>query len=114
MTFFPADLGLKGKMDKFVFIEAIMNTGFGVTGQVRGLVGDGILIAASLKIFGWEQYWWILPIGIFLYLTTIFWIGTFLYRKNIIMRRGNLNNKISNPQLIKVERLLEEQAKRKE
>lgn len=123
MPLFPPELKLRGKLDRFVFIEAIFNTGAGAVGQIQGLAGNLILLATALKVFGQAQLWWVVLLVGLAYLVGVFGLGLFLFRKNIIMRRGNLTNKISNPQLLgveetlrrieqKVERVLEEQARR--
>lgn len=114
MSFFPPELHLEGKMYKAVFVEAIWNIGAGAVGQAKGFIGDLLLVAASLKIFGWERFWFIVPISGALYCIGVFLFGLFLYRKNVVMRRGNIVNCMGNPQVMDIIERLERIERRME
>lgn len=102
MIFFPPELKIKSKMDKYLFFEMLWNTGAGMIGQFRGLAGDFLMGGVALKVFGITRYWWLLPIFGILYLLSVFILGYILIRKNVVIRRGALNNRIGNPQLMEI------------
>ena len=104
---FPKELGLEGKLYKLVFLEVIWNTGNGAVGLIKSLAGDFLLVVTVLKVFGLERYWWLVIMGGVAYVVGVFFLGLFLFRKNIIARRGNVGNKIGNPQLLNIERGVE-------
>ena len=107
MKLFPKELGLEGKLYKLVFLEVIWNTGNGAVGLIKSLAGDFLLVVTVLKVFGLERYWWLVIMGGVAYVVGVFFLGLFLFRKNIIARRGNVGNKIGNPQLLNIERGVE-------
>ena len=102
MDIFPSELKIESRMDKYLFLEAMWNTGAGMVGQIKNLISDFLVGGIVLKIFGITQYWWLLPIIGFVYLISVFILGFFMQRKNIIVRRGGLMNRISNPQLMEI------------
>lgn len=104
MIFFPTDI--ESKLDKFLYVQAIWNAGAGKTGQIKQIIGELFAGAAFLKIFGLEKYMWLLvPVGI-IYMITIFLFGFFLVRKHIIIREGGMMNRISNPQIEEILKIL--------
>ena len=102
MSLFPPELKIESRMDKYLFFEAMWNTGAGMIGQLRGLIGDFLMGGIALKVFGIERFWWLIPIFGFGYIVLVFVLGFFMQRKNILTRRGGLMNRIGNPQLIEI------------
>ena len=107
MSFIPEEFTKDGLLGKVVFVEAVWNTGAGTIGQISSVIDKLLMGAVSLKVFGVENTLWLIGIIGIVYVSGIFIFGYWLFKKNIIARRGNTANILGNPQLIKVEKALE-------
>ena len=101
MTFFPNPI--QGKNDKIAFVELIWNTGAGKIGSIKGLIMDLAWGSIIIKLFGLERFWFLVPIFSFLYVIGVFLFGFFLYRTNYVFRQGDVNNRLMNPQILRIE-----------
>ena len=102
MKFYPQEIDTNSRLEKLVFHEFIWNTGAGQVGQIKNIITDFAVGGVALKIFGLERFWWLVVVLGFAYIIGVYVIGFLVQRKNLVMRRGSVTNKLGNPQLMEL------------
>ena len=102
MSFYPEQIDKNSTLEKFAYHEFLWNTGAGQIGQIKNIITDFLVGGALLKLLGLERYLWLIPIIGVLYIITVYILGYILQKKNLVLRRGSINNKLSNPQLMEL------------
>ncbi len=100
MSFFPKKI--ESSLDKITYIETCWNAGAGKIGQIRGIASDLAMGGLILKVFNVERYWLLVLAGV-VYVSIVFIFGVFLEKKKIVYRQGDVTNKLTNPQLYRIE-----------
>ncbi len=92
-------------MDKVAFHEYIFSVGTGKLGSLVGLVnkvGWGTIILAALHL---DKFIFLLPLAMITFPIGAYLFGYFLHYIKYIYRQGDVNNRLTNPQLIRTENI---------
>lgn len=98
---------IQGLSDKISFHEYIWNIGAGKFGSVMGVInnlGWGTIILATFHL---DKFLWLVPIAVVAYPLGVYSLGYFLHKIGYIYRQGDVNNRLTNPQLVRTERKVE-------
>ena len=108
--FYPEHIN--GTFEKIAFHEYIWNTGAGKFGSLMGVVNNLGWGTMLLAVFRLDKFFYLVPIAVISYPVMVYVLGYVLHHIKYIYRQGDVMNRLTNPQIVRIEKQVKELMKR--